>query len=209
MPAITPARAERAALLDLLAAAGPDAPTLLTGWTTHDLAAHLVVRDRQPLALPGLVVPPLHRVTAAFERRARQRPYDDLLAALHAGPGPLSPGALGDVAELHEWFVHHEDVRRAADPAPRETPPALEGAVWSRVQLLGPGLAARARGLGITLATPEGRRLRVRRGPREVAVAGRPTELLLWLFGRREAADVQVTGEPAAVSAAATARLGW
>ncbi|MCW2608081.1 MAG: hypothetical protein JWO60_2774, partial [Frankiales bacterium] len=42
------AAAERAALLDLLAASGPDAPTLCPGWTTHDLAAHLVVRERQP-----------------------------------------------------------------------------------------------------------------------------------------------------------------
>ena len=35
---------ERAALVDLMAELGPDAPTLCTGWTTRDLAAHLVVR---------------------------------------------------------------------------------------------------------------------------------------------------------------------
>ncbi len=35
---------ERAALADLMAELGPDAPTLCEGWTTRDLAAHLVVR---------------------------------------------------------------------------------------------------------------------------------------------------------------------
>jgi uncharacterized protein (TIGR03085 family) len=55
MPSL--ARPERAALLDLLTGVGPDAPTLCEGWTTHDLAAHLVVRERRPHAVPGLVVP--------------------------------------------------------------------------------------------------------------------------------------------------------
>src|SRR5262249_52743320 len=36
---------ERAELCDLLDELGPDAPTLLDGWTTRDLAAHLVLRE--------------------------------------------------------------------------------------------------------------------------------------------------------------------
>jgi hypothetical protein len=36
---------------------GPGAPTLLTPWTTRDLAAHLVLRERDYLAGPGLSCP--------------------------------------------------------------------------------------------------------------------------------------------------------
>ena len=48
---------ERAALCDLFAEVGPDAPTLCAGWTTRDLAAHLLVRERRPWASAGIVVP--------------------------------------------------------------------------------------------------------------------------------------------------------
>lgn len=37
---------EREQLCDLLDGLGPDAPTILDVWTTHDLAAHLVLRER-------------------------------------------------------------------------------------------------------------------------------------------------------------------
>src|SRR5262245_9679824 len=42
-------RRERAALCDLLDRVGPDRPTLCEGWTTNDLAAHLWVRESDPL----------------------------------------------------------------------------------------------------------------------------------------------------------------
>jgi hypothetical protein len=48
---------EREQLCDLLDELGPQAPTLLDPWTTHDLAAHLVLREHDFPAAPGLVVP--------------------------------------------------------------------------------------------------------------------------------------------------------
>jgi hypothetical protein len=44
--------AERAQLSDLLDELGPEAPTLLAPWTARDMAAHLVLRERDPLAEP-------------------------------------------------------------------------------------------------------------------------------------------------------------
>nr|BFE88977.1 hypothetical protein GCM10020093_115780 [Planobispora longispora] len=55
---MTYARAERAALSDLFARLGPDAPTLCEGWTTFDLAAHLVLRERRLDAAPGIALSP-------------------------------------------------------------------------------------------------------------------------------------------------------
>jgi hypothetical protein len=48
---------ERARLSDLLDELGPEAPTLLAPWTARDIAAHLVLREHDPLAAPGLVLP--------------------------------------------------------------------------------------------------------------------------------------------------------
>jgi uncharacterized protein (TIGR03083 family) len=56
-------RAERLALGTLLAETGPDAPTLCAGWTTGDLVAHLVIRERRLDAGPGVVVPALSGYT--------------------------------------------------------------------------------------------------------------------------------------------------
>ncbi|MBR7502518.1 maleylpyruvate isomerase N-terminal domain-containing protein, partial [Mycobacterium tuberculosis] len=38
-------------------AAGEDAPTLCEGWTTRDLATHLVIREREPVAALGIALP--------------------------------------------------------------------------------------------------------------------------------------------------------
>ncbi|WP_010474195.1 maleylpyruvate isomerase family mycothiol-dependent enzyme, partial [Streptomyces somaliensis] len=55
----THAKRERLVLADLLEAVGPEAPTLCDGWTTRDLAAHLVVRERRPDAAAGVLLEPL------------------------------------------------------------------------------------------------------------------------------------------------------
>ena len=49
--------AEPAQLSDLFDELGPQAPTLLAPWTTRDLAAHLVLREHDHLAGPGLSCP--------------------------------------------------------------------------------------------------------------------------------------------------------
>ena len=64
------ARAERAALCDLFDSVGPDQPLLCTGWTTRDLAAHLLVRDRRPDAAAGIVIKPLARYGDNIRRAA-------------------------------------------------------------------------------------------------------------------------------------------
>lgn len=202
------AERERADLLDLLEDLGPHAATLCTGWDTHDLAAHLVARERRPLALPGLVLPHLHPVTEVFERRARTKDYDALLAVLRAGPPPWSPVAL-PAANLHEFYVHSEDVRRCAGSGPRRLPRDTQDALWARLQVLGPVLARRGHGLGISLVTPGARTARIRVGRRPVVLRGEVGELFLWLFGRRTAADVEVEGSPEAVARAEAIDLRW
>ncbi|HEY7360652.1 MAG TPA: hypothetical protein VH642_07565, partial [Streptosporangiaceae bacterium] len=61
---------ERAQLSDLFDELGPEAPTLLAPWMTRDVAAHLVLRERDYLAGPGLVLPGAWGRWAERRRRA-------------------------------------------------------------------------------------------------------------------------------------------
>ena len=82
---------ERAALCDALADAGPDAPTLCEGWTTHDLAAHVWVRENDPSAAPGLLIGALADVTASrMEATKRRWLYPELVEQIRRGPRPIS-----------------------------------------------------------------------------------------------------------------------
>ncbi len=92
------AAGERAALADLLGDLGPDAPTCCAGWTTAHLAAHLVVRDSRPDALPGLGVElvggggPLPRWAHGLEDRLRtSTPYSTVVERVRSGP-PVPTG---------------------------------------------------------------------------------------------------------------------
>src|SRR5689334_20030054 len=132
MPTI--AQSERAELADLFQALGPDAPTLCSGWTTADLAAHLVVRERRPDSLPGIRLSALAPWTERVRVGARDRGYDRLISELRSGPPRLSPFGLPGVdglANSVEMFVHHEDVRRAQDGwEPRPLDPSVHKALW-------------------------------------------------------------------------------
>ena len=81
---------ERLALCDLLEELGADVPTLLEGWTAHDLAAHLVLRERDLIAAPCIVLPrPFQRF--AERRRVRlaaKREFGWLVARIRSGPPP-------------------------------------------------------------------------------------------------------------------------
>ena len=81
---------ERLALCDLFDELGADAPTLLDGWTARDLAAHIVLRERDPIAGPCLVLPGLFQ-RFAERRRARLAEHTEfgwLVARIRSGPPP-------------------------------------------------------------------------------------------------------------------------
>ncbi|WP_454788088.1 TIGR03085 family metal-binding protein [Mycolicibacterium lutetiense] len=206
---MTVARRERAALVESMRAAGPDAPTLCEGWTARDLAAHLVVRERRLDAAPGILVPQLAGYTERVQRQvAESTDWADLVDQIAAGPPLYSPFKLLDpLVNVAEMFIHNEDVRRAQ---PGWEPRALDD---SAVSALSRGIGAMARmTMGksparVALATPAGKTLAtVGSGP-EVTVTGEPGELLLFAAGR-EPARVTFSGDDDAVAALRAARRG-
>jgi uncharacterized protein (TIGR03085 family) len=203
---------EREQLCDLLDEIGPPAPTLLDPWTTQDLAAHLVLRQRDLLAAPGLVVPSAWGRLAERRRLAlKATGFADLVATVRAGPPPgfFRIGWVRRFPNLNEFFVHHEDVRRANGSGPRTNPPAEDAAPFRTVALAPWFLSRRLRGAGLELVwAGTDRVVTARRGQPTARLRGLPGELLLYLFGRRDAADVEIAGSPEAVAAVQRTSFG-
>ena len=134
------ARVERLALCALLEETGPGAPTLCDGWTTRDLAAHLVLREHRPDAGAGVLGGPLAGHTRRVQRKmAKRTPYQRLVDEIREGPPRLSvfglPGA-DERANLVEFFVHHEDVRRGSPGwEPRDIDRDLADVLWKRLRM--------------------------------------------------------------------------
>lgn len=201
---------ERRELCDLLEDLGPDAPTLCEGWATSDLAAHLVVRERDPRSAPGIILGGrfeglLERVTA----RALAKGYPALVEQVRNGP-PLGPFALPGVRKLlnlNEYVVHHEDVRRANGLGPRTDRADLQDELWRLLRPSARLMLRKASGVHVRLVRPDGQTIGVGRGP-EATLAGEPLELLLYLQGRRQAAEVELSGHPDAIATVENADLG-
>ncbi|MFH8371346.1 TIGR03085 family metal-binding protein [Streptomyces sp. NPDC018031] len=207
----THAKRERLLLADLLEASGPQAPTLCDDWTTRDLAAHLVVRERRADAAGGLLVKPLAARLERVQAEFTAKPYEELIQLIRTGPPRFSPFALKQVDEAAntvEFFVHGEDVRRAQpDWTPRPVDPVLADALWSRIERAG-RLFTRRSPVGLVLRRPDGRTAVAHRGTPVVTLTAEPGELLLFLYGRQDAARVEVDGDKEAVARLREADLG-
>lgn len=180
---------ERDQLCDLFEQVGAEAPTLCEGWNTRDLAVHLVARERRPDALASKFVKPLAERGERALGELRSLTWPELIGQLRQGPpkwNPLGIGAVDELVNATEFFVHHEDVRRARpDWQPRPTNPERDEALWKSLGRLGKLFYGRSP-VGVVLRRPDGTEIAAKRGPRTVRIQGEPGELLLHAFGRRE-----------------------
>lgn len=209
---------ERHELSETLRRVGGSAQTLCGEWTTAQLAAHLVLRERSVVELAGRLP------VAALQRRAEQvvadlaagTPYEQLVDTVDRGPswrevrGPVpvawfwSLPPVTELANLLEYLVHHEDVRRAQpDWTPRALPLDLQRVVWQRLHLLA-RVTLRSVPVGLELRWPSHGAIATRRARREgatVTVTGDAIELTMFAFGRLDHAQLEWTGTPADIAA--------
>ncbi|MBG6085728.1 TIGR03085 family metal-binding protein [Zhihengliuella flava] len=197
----------REMLAETLMAAGPSAETLCDGWECRHLAAHLVLREHHVLAAGiagGPLERPMQRQLTKLADEARSLPgYARLVKRFAEGPSKLSPLAIGPVeraANLTEFFVHTEDVRRAHDTwAPRVLDLAYSERLWSALTRAS-HLLFRQAGVGVILVRPDGTRHVARKGADSVAITGEAPELVMYAFGRRDHALVTFEGSDAAIA---------
>jgi uncharacterized protein (TIGR03085 family) len=181
-----------------------------------------VLRERSVLELAGRL--PSERLRRRAEQQidelVAREPYDQLVGTVESGPSwrnaawpdptalVWSVPAVREAANLAEYVVHHEDIRRAGDDwDPRVLPVDRQMALWRRLPVAG-RLTLRKVALGLVLAWPSHGEFRARRGPRTVTVTGDPVELALFAFGRVEVAQVDYVGDPDDIARVRGAEIG-
>ncbi|MFD7205209.1 TIGR03085 family metal-binding protein [Streptomyces sp. NPDC059893] len=198
----THAKRERLLLADLLEASGPDAPTLCEGWNARDLAAHVVVRERRADAAGGILIKQLAQRLERVQAEFAEKPYDELIQLIRTGPPRFSPFSVKQIDEASnavEFYVHTEDVRRAQpDWTARELDPVFADVLWSRLERMA-RVIGRKSPVGLVLRRPDGRTVVAHKGTPVVTVTGEPAELLMFAFGRQDAARVETEGEKDAI----------
>ncbi len=199
----TVAQRERAALADLFDEVGPAEPTLDEGWLTADLLHHLIVRERRPDAMPGqflgLFKPWTDKVMSSYGRL----PWAQQVDIFRNGPQHLSPlriTAVDSIVNTGEYFIHHEDVRRGKPGwTVRDLDDETTQALMTLLRSGFTKLQLRKLGVGVRAQLPDRREFDLVRGGPGIVLVGAPSELILWVSGRRTACQVEVQGSPEAL----------
>ena len=112
------------------------------------------------------------------------------------------------LANRIEFFIHHEDIRRATPGwEPRELSTKDQDALWLPLKTVGRVLLRKA-GVPVALRrTDTGSRTLPRRGKGGVEVAGLPSELVLFCYGR-EQAEVELIGNEESIATLKAADKG-
>lgn len=193
------AQSERSLLCDLFEAVGPDAPTLCEGWTTRDLAAHLIVREGRIDASLGIVIPPLRGWGEHVQAKTAAQDWTTLIGKVRNGPPRTSMmriAAVDGAANTLEFAIHHEDVRRAAPNwTPRDIDADFADDLWARLAKFGRLL--RKVDVGVIVARPGGATHVLKEAPEgrgSVTLSGEPLELALRVYGRTQS-QVTITGD--------------
>jgi uncharacterized protein (TIGR03085 family) len=185
---MTVAQRERAALVTTMRGVGPEQPTLCGDWTTRDLAAHLVVRERRLDAAPGILIPKFADYTERVQHQvAAENDWNVLLDQIASGPPLLSPFKLLDpIVNVAEMFIHHEDVRRAQSGwEPRRLDEGTTAALARQVGLMARMTMSKTPA-HVSLRTPDGKTLTTLGKGSTVVITGDPGELLMFISGRDE-----------------------
>jgi uncharacterized protein (TIGR03085 family) len=171
-----------------------------------------VVRERRPDAAAGIVMSILARHAERVQALEKERPWTELVERVREGPpiwNPMHVEVIDNIANSLEFFVHHEDVRRAQPSwGPRVLGDEAERTLWSMIRTAGKGLTRKAPvGVRIEDATTGATRV-LRKGSPEVTVSGPPSEVALYVFGRTSHARVELRGDEAAVARLSATSLG-
>jgi uncharacterized protein (TIGR03085 family) len=207
-----PARRERAALCDLFHELGPDEPTLCGDWTTRDLAAHLVVRERRPDAAIGIIISKAAGYTDKVQSDVAAGEWDELVATVRSGPPIWSPTKIGKIDELAntvEFFVHLEDVRRAQPTwEPRDLDDDLSAALYGVLSKMAKRLV-KSSPVGIVLEPDDDHEpIVAKQAEPSVTVRGSVGELVMFVYGRQAHSSVEVSGDDDSVAAVNAASFG-
>jgi uncharacterized protein (TIGR03085 family) len=184
---------------------------LCKGWSTRDLAAHIIVRESRPDAAGGILIKPLAAYGEKVRKGVAQRDWKSLVEAIRNGPPRISPMRLAFLDRLTntvEFFVHLEDVRRAQPNwAPRPLLDDLESQLRTSITQ-GGRLFARKSPCGLVLQIAHGASIVAKKGEPAVTVTGEVGELIMFVYGRQDHARVELSGPDDLVQAVRSTAFG-
>lgn len=205
------ARRERRDLCDTALALGEDAPTLCGDWTAKELVTHLLVRENRPLGAAGIAVPLLSGLTDREMAKLGRQEFGTLVQRLrHPRLTPYALPPVDNLLNTLEYFVHHEDLRRAQpDWVPRRLDQRDQSRLWAAIRVAGRGLV-RPAGVPVLIRREDtGATATLRRGDDPVVVTGPPSEIVLLLFGRDQVRGLDLAGPADRVARLRRADLGF
>ena len=140
-----------------------------------------------------------------------ERDFADIVARVRNGPprwSPTSVDAVNRMVNTIEYFIHHEDVRRAQDAwAPRMLDEELEDDVFATLSK-GARVLARKAPAGLVLEAPGRSPIVANRKPPAVTASGPVGELALFVYGRQRCSKAELSGPDDAVEAIRAAPFG-
>ena len=169
------------------------------------------MRERRPDAGPGIVSAFLRDHSERVRIAETERPWTELVERVRSGPpvwNPMHIEPVDALANSVEFFVHHEDVRRAQpgwtvrplDPSSRTPSPRRSGGRAG----CSPARRPSASAWPPTVATV----VRLRKGTPAVTIRGPIGECVLYVYGRKDVAAVTLDGPADAVTSVAAAPFG-
>jgi uncharacterized protein (TIGR03085 family) len=158
----------------------------------------LVLREGRFDAMPGIAVSPLAPWTKRVQDALAGGDFRRLVRRLRTGPPVWSPIRLfEEQANGVEFFIHHEDIRRAQPEwRPRALSQPVDDELWRRAKRLAKFSLRNEHDAVDLLRADTGERHHARdaaAGGARRTVTGTSSELLMYLFGRRDHARVEVS----------------
>ena len=198
-------------MCDLFLAVGPEAPTLAGEWTTRDLAAHLVVRERRPDAGPGIVSSFLRDYSEKVRIAERDRPWTELVERVRrvrrCGTRCASRRSTSSSTPSSSSSTTRTSAGRRTDGRRATLDPQLEHALASSIKRAG-GMLTRKATVGVTMNADGVDPVRLHKGAPAVTISGPIGECVLYLYGRKDVAGVTFDGPDDAVASIAETPFG-
>ncbi len=138
--------------------------------------------------------------------------WPDLIETVRSGPPKWSPtriAAIDKATNTVEFFVHHEDVRRAGGTwEPRELDGELSEALHSMAAKMAKRLV-KSSPVGIVLETADGHDpIVAKQAEPSVTVTGGIGELVMFVFGRQAHSQVSLSGDETSIETVQHATFG-
>ncbi len=169
-----------------------NAKTLCAGWTVEDLAAHLVTRERSLIGGIGLVVASLQKLHDKRIERVKLHGHDYILRKLNKYPWYM-PASVNTA----EFWVHNEDFLRGELRMSRPKPSNQDNSIlWKSLKSMSKIRKNLLSDIGnvdfVNSQTKEVIKLRFNKRNKVVTITGTAGELLLYFYGRRKVAKVNM-----------------